>query len=134
MSIRRNITAADDKFFLGEDKVLRGIVYQADGVTPQDITAWEIWFVLDKTDTANPLPSSSPLIEKKTTDPGPNNIVITDASQGEYEIRFVDTDTDREVVHLRPFVEYWYSVKRMDDGSENVFTDGTFEFAGATQR
>lgn len=131
MSLEHNITAAIDKFFLGEDKIIPGIVFQADGTTRQNITGWVLSWTLEKL----PKPSAAPLMVKTTLLPaGGNKIVITNAVQGEYEIRFFDTDTDVLVTTLKPNVEYYHSVKRLDDGTENIVSDGTFEFAGATQR
>ena len=131
MSTERNITAESDGFFLGTAKVLAGVIYQADGVTPEDITTWALSWTLEKANK----PSATPLMVKTTTTPvGPNKIVITNGPLGQYEVRFIAADTDQTVTTLRAGSKYWYSVKRTDTGSEDILTHGTFEFAGTTQR
>ena len=129
MAIERTITA-DEHFFLGEDKILTFTIFQADGVTRQNITGWELWFMLKErlsdADTAA-------LVTKKTTDVS-NGITITSGAQGEGEIAFADTDTDQAVTALKAKTVYPYSLKRLNAGVETILTFSTLTFAGTTQR
>ena len=117
-------------YFLGEDKILEGTIYAADGVTPMNITGWEIWFVL------RDVIGGEALLTKKTTDVS-NGITITNGPLGLLEIAFADTDTDEAAIlvkNWRAGTAYPYSVKRMTDGAEQILTFGTLTFAGTTQR
>lgn len=132
-AVERNITA-DDKFFLGTDQRIVGIVYQADGITVEDISGLtELIFVLAPINAKTKLPTGIPtdaLIIKKLSEAQIE--ILTDGTDGAYVIIFDDTDTDGSADSLKAAVEYAYCVKRFDP--DEVLTFGTFAFLASTQR
>ena len=127
MSIQKIIDRSY-QFFLGEDKILSNTIYEANGVTPIDISGWEIWFVMRES-----IDAPTALITKKTTDVS-NGITITNGPAGQLEIAFADTDTDGSADTLKAGTAYHYSVKRLNAGVEQILTFGTLTFAGTTQQ
>lgn len=126
MAVERNITV-DDMFFLGEDKVIEGTVYKSDG-TPEDITGWDLRFVLSNTLSGTP-------DKAKLTKVVGTGITITNAAMGEYQIQVDAADTDG-TGDFKPTAGtvYYYSVKHVVSGGENILTFGTIEFRASTQK
>lgn len=136
MSYQRNITA-DDKVYFDTDRLLRYAVYAGDPTadeitagtaTPEDVTGWDLsWVLRKKPNSADP-----PLIEKLVG----QGITITgvfnsdpDANTQRIEVLIADTDTYDP--NVSPTVEikagtYVYALKRIDPGSETILAEGTF--------
>lgn len=113
MAIQRDITAMDN-WFAGEDKAFIDTIYQADGVTPENITSWAISFMVKK--RAADLDSLAKVV-KTVTDGG---IAITSAASGIITITVFAADT----VAINPGT-YRYEIKRTNTGQETVLTYGS---------
>lgn len=139
MAIQRNVTAADH-VFLGEDKILRYKIWEDHEKTiPINVAAWELIWVLRKTDKAE----DPALIVKANTDSPPGIAVIgvfnADPLVNTQEVEVTLLDTDSYDPTVSPAVKlkrakYRYSLKRMDDGAETILTFGDFQFLQATAR
>ena len=128
MAIEFNI-GADQFWFLGEDKVLRFTIYDADGETPIDITGWALSFSLRKTDKD----ATVPALIAKTTEDDTIEIVGTfnidpEVNTQSVEIQFPSFDT----TNLKP-IAYRYSLKRMDAGFEGILAYGSITLLQATE-
>lgn len=121
LSIEQNITA-EDNFYIGCDFELHCAIYQADGVTPQNIAAWALsWMVKRRKGDAD----ADAVITKTTT----SGIAISGVFNSDPAlntqravISIADTDTGGS-----PPLEkgnYRHELKRTDDGSETVLLDG----------
>ena len=111
MARKRDITA-DDKFFRGEDKVLKVTI--DDGATPpvaKDITTWTLAFTLRRSAGAEEV-----LITKTSA----SGITITNGPGGLCQVAISDTDT----ASLVPG-KYAYDVKRMTADAEAILVYGT---------
>jgi hypothetical protein len=126
MAIEFNIP--EDKVFMGENKKLRFKIYQADGVTPLDLTGRSLIWVVRKTDKA-----SDPAILSKAT-AGAAGIAIVGAYNvdptintqvAEVSIDAADTSV------LRPLT-YRHSMKEVTDTT--ILSFGDFPLAQATAR
>lgn len=116
-------------WFAGEDKVLKFPVYQADGVTPEDVTGWAFAWVLRKRDD-DPDP---PVLEKTTVGGG---ITITgtynaDPAVNTQRVEVAIADTDTENLDAG---RYRHSLKRTDEGSETILAFGDAYLQRATAR
>lgn len=96
-------------WFRTETKVLEFTIYQADGVTPENITGYSITFEFCQNDYTT--------VYSKTVGSG---IVLTDAVNGVLQVTVDPADTSA----LTPGV-YRYALKRTDAGSEAVLAHGT---------
>lgn len=115
MAIEANITP-DDGWFLGEDKNLVFTIYQADGVTPQNITGWALSYMLKRRVTD----LDPAAVLTRTTALGA--ITLTTPLLGICTVSIPDDVSDPLVAQL-----YHHELKRTDAGSEGVLTYGTAE-------
>lgn len=106
--------AANFQCYKAEDVSLPVQVYQADGVTAQNITGWSITF------TAHQF--SGPSLITKTVGSG---ITITNGTGGQLTVAIASADT----AGLSPG-NYLYSITRTDAGSEAVLTEGLMILLG----
>ncbi len=121
MAIRDDIDDSDD-FYTGEDKTLTFTIYQADGVTAQNITGWSLSYTWKR----NMGDADSAAVLVKTTSAG---IALTTPASGICTVTVADTDTDAMTAHT-----YWHELKRTDAGSETVLTTGTVVLQQAVHR
>jgi len=98
------------QFYRGEDISIPDTVYQADGVTPQDITGWSVQFLMRPQD----IPGVTSV--RKTTGGG---IVLTTPAAGLLTITLASADT----AGLYPG-PYAYAVERTDVGADAVLSAG----------
>ena len=125
--IDQNITGADKRWFIGEDKILRFTIYTSEAETAiQDVSGYALAFDLRKG-----VDDSAALITKTT---GAGDITITgtyNSAPGtntqKVNVAIADTDT----ASLKAG-DYEYSLKRTDDGSETVLVEGTATLLAAT--
>jgi hypothetical protein len=123
-----NITAAEHKFYLGEDKILVFTISQASG----SIAGWAMALVIKAS-----LSAGAPELLSKTI--GAGLTITADGPPGVVEAAFEDVDTDGSVYAFLPGMKkdrtprYYYSLKRLDPGQEAILTEGSWEFAVATQ-
>ena len=99
-----------DGWFVGEDQTFRFTIYQADGVTPQNISGWSLEWVL------RVRASSSSAILTKTTSSG---IVITDESAGKCEVSVTRTESNLLVPG-----KYFHTLRRSDTNFSTVLSHG----------
>ena len=122
MAVERNISPADD-FFTGEDKTLPITIYQANGTTAQNITGWNLsWLVKRKR-----LDLDVAAVVTKVT---PTGITLTTPLSGLCTV----TVTDEDIATLSADTLYYHELKRTDVGSETVLTFGTFRLRQAVHR
>jgi len=115
MAVESNITE-DNHWFVGENKVIPGRVFAANGTTPLDITDYKLQFDIWRTDKH----SGTPMMSLSTDD---GDIVIlpqTGDDIGKYEV----TVDDGGYGDLIPG-DWFYTVRHMDDNEITVFTYGT---------
>lgn len=120
MAREQNIDASHH-WFLGEDKFLDWTIFQADGVTPQNITGWALEWTLRRT-----IAEADPPVLTKSTASG---ITITGGAQGQLRVTILDTDTN-----TLPARVYQYALKRTEDGSETVLAFGKADIRQAVIR
>ncbi len=108
MSVESDIHAAD-AWFIGEDKILRFAVVDANAAAV-NITGWELGWVLRES------AADSDSLASKSVGAG---ITITDGPGGICEVAITDADTD----NLDPGT-YVYALRRTDEGSEQVLAYG----------
>jgi hypothetical protein len=112
---------AADRFFQGEDKILRISVYEVDGVTPKDVTGKTLSYVLQKTaKSSTPLPGFPKTTADDVSITGVFNVNPSTNTQ-KVEVEFFDEDTDE--LNAK---EYYHELKDMTDGAEIVLMKGTF--------
>lgn len=121
MAIRDDIDT-DDDFYTGEDKTITATIYQADGVTAQNITGWSLSYLWKRAKTDV---DADAVLVKSTT----SGIVLTTPVSGVCTITIADTDTDALTART-----YWHELKRTDAGSETILTTGTVELQQAVHR
>ncbi len=100
---------ANLSMFQGEDKTFQDLIYQADGVTPQDITGWTVRFVICSYNDPTTI-----FLAKACTAVGPT-------ANGLTGVTVLSTDT-------APFYpgQYSYFFERTDVGADAVPTLGLF--------
>ena len=96
---------------IGEDRVFQDTIYQADGVTVQNISNWTISFTVFRYDSP-----STVLITKTTAGGG---VVLTNPTQGVLQITVAAADT----ASLYPN-QYEFVVQRTDSGNVLNLTRG----------
>ena len=121
MAIRDDIDASDD-LFTGEDKTLTFTIYQADGVTAQNLTGWSLSYTWKRQLSD----ADSAAVLTKTTSAG---IALTDPVNGICTVSIADTDTDAVTART-----YWHELKRTDAGSETILTTGSVYLRQAVHR
>ena len=121
MAIRDDISK-DDDLYTGEDKTLTVTIYQADGITPQNITGWALSYRWKR----SPKDADSEAVMTKTTSSG---ITLTTPASGLCTVAIADTDTDSLEAQT-----YYHEMKRTDAGSETVLTTGTVVLQQAIHR
>ena len=104
------IIAETDNWFIGEDKVLEFTVFQADGVTPQNIAGWSLEWVLRKNKSA-----LTEILNKST---GAATITIGGGT-GKCQVLITDDDTAALVPGT-----YYHTLRRNDAGSDTVLSFG----------
>jgi hypothetical protein len=104
--------------FIGEDKIFQDVIYQNDGVTPEDISNWEINFTVQK--YGNP---ATVFIFKSVG----NGIQITDPNGGVASIFIDHIDT----IGMLPD-QYEYVIERVNPGGDAVPTLGLFTLRAKT--
>lgn len=97
-------------WMIGEARSFDFSIFQADGVTAQNITGWALEWVL------RPNPESNVAILTKTTGAG---ITITNGAGGLCSVAIARADT----LALPPDI-YAHSLRRTDSGSESVLSFG----------
>lgn len=97
--------------YVGTDVTIIDTIYQSGTTTPQDITGWQLQFVVHTY-------SSTVALITKTTGSG---ITITDGPAGKLSVAIDAADT----ASLAPST-YIYHVERTDTGSDEVLSIGTF--------
>jgi len=102
--------------FKGEDKLIQFTVYQADGITPQDITGWSISFV------AHLVKDDGLTVITKTVGAG---ITLTSPTLGLLTLTLLAADT----AGLPPWI-YFYRIERTNAGSDTVLSYGDFKLMG----
>jgi len=115
MSVESNITKTD-AWFRSEDKTLEFTVFQADGVTAENISGWALEYQLCNLDNS--------AIFSKTT--GAAEIVITDGPNGVCQVTIVDTDTDALTK-----TKFKHELGRTDAGFEATLVHGTVQIQRA---
>ena len=111
MAERSDITT-DHNWFTGTDHVFEFTIYQADGITPQDITGWTLSWMLKRAEGD----ADSAAILTKTG--GAVNVVTP--GSGRVDVTVADTDT----VSI-PGDSYFHELKRIDDQQESVESYGS---------
>ena len=126
MSITQNITA-DNKWFIGEDKILEFEVLSDDGLLStdpakgvEDVSTWDLVFWLAKSVT-----SSTPLFpEKRTGGLGITIVGIYNSSRSvntqRIRITIIDDDTDTLKAGT-----YYLGLKRLAPAGDAVLVDGS---------
>jgi hypothetical protein len=102
-------------FFCGDDVLLPITIYQADGVTPQNISGWGIQMVIH-------LPGGPPIVTKAT---GGGGLVLTTPASGLVTGTILRADT----VNLAAGV-YLFFVERTDVNTDAVLCYGTLTLNG----
>lgn len=126
MAVEFNVTA-NDKFFLGEDKVIDFVIFGPDGATPLNVAGFTLEWTMRKTDKA-----PDPAIILKTSTLGItiigvyNTAALTNTQR--VRITFVPADT----AALKPMT-YRHSLKRVDVGNAIVLSFGDFVLRQATE-
>ena len=98
--------------FVGEDKIYQDQILQADGVTPQDITNWQITF------TMHAYGDPATVFFTKTVGSG---ISVPQPNNGICQITVAQADT----INLNPG-QYSYSIIRTNPNADAVPTYGLF--------
>lgn len=134
MAIEFNITTTDH-FFLGEDKIISFSVFGPDGVTPLDVSSYDLVWTLRKTD------KSADAILTKTVGNGLEVVGAYDADPAvntqRVHVLISSDETDPEVTTaytLKTGVAYRHSLKRMNAGNEIILSFGSITFLQATVR
>jgi hypothetical protein len=116
--LKMDITAAD-RFYTNADKVFRCAIYQADGVTPEDVgTGWSFRWFLKRRDTDGDVDA---LIEKQPADITVTGVYDVDPAQNTQRVVFTVTDEDLADV---PAGFYVHELKRDDAGAETPLIKG----------
>ena len=112
-SNQRNVTS-NDRWFVRCVQRFQDRIYEADGVTPQDITGWSFDFLLKKRSTDA---DAAAILHKSTAD---GSIVVTDAVLGviEFTVSALDTAT------VAPGT-YVFEIKRTDVDAETILKRGS---------
>jgi hypothetical protein len=115
------------RLYKGEDKTLLWRIRDYNTNLPVDIAAWDMYFTVKQKDKD---PDSAILIEKDVDVIGAYNVV--EASNTQYaRVRLEDTDTQLDATTAGKY--YRYSLKRTEDGQEDVLRAGDFVVQLATQ-
>lgn len=112
MALKFDITEAD-RFFTNADKVIKFKIYQADGVTPQNITGWAMSWLLKRRLTD----ADSAALVTKTT--GAGTITLTTPLTGDCELTVTDENTATVASGF-----YVHELKRTDAGAETPLCEG----------
>ena len=107
-----NIVKADE-WFTNTERVFEDTIFQADGVTPEDITGWLVTFLLMDIST---------LVEILTKSVG-SGILLNDAPNGKLQITIDATDTIAVLGADSPL--YVFEIRRTDASDEAVVTYGS---------
>lgn len=110
--LKVDITGAD-RFFTNADKLIKFTIYQADGVTPQNITGWALSWMLKRRLTD---PDANALVTKTT---GAGSITLTTPLTGNCEL--IVTDENTAAVEAGFYV---HELKRTDAGAETPLCEG----------
>jgi len=114
MAERAPITG-DHEWFTNTDHVLEFTIYQEGGVTPQNISGWEMsWFL--KRGEAD---SDAAALLAKTTAGSPSDVSIVSGATGRVDVLITDADT-----LAIPGGHYFHELKRTDAGQESVLSYG----------
>lgn len=130
----------DDHVFVGEDKELRGVIFEDhEQTTVMDMTGVPLIWSLRKRDN-----SAEPALIEKSTEDSPPGIVVegtfnADPLVNTQEVVILLHDTDSWDETVSPPVrlrqrKYRHALKRMNDGAETVLAWGSFQFLMATTR
>ncbi len=99
--------------FQGTDRIIQDTIYQSDGVTPQNVSGWNIAF------TVYGYSDPTAIFFTKTT--GDGTILVPDPTSGVLQILIYAADT----TPLAPGA-YQFKVERTDTGSDDRPTTGLF--------
>jgi hypothetical protein len=114
MPVRKVDITEEDRFFTNADKLLQFHIFQADGVTAQNITGWALSWVLKR---RHKDADASALVTKTT---GGGTISLTAPLTGDCELTVTDENTALMQSGL-----YWHELKRTDAGAETPLLEGT---------
>lgn len=119
MAMTANITR-DEKWYLGEDKVLRFAVYEDNTLaTPIDVAAFALSWKLTTRPGATATLTKTTAVSGGITVTGVFN--ATPALNTQRVLVAVD-DTDTDALEA---TTWWHELKRTDAGLEGVIVDGT---------
>jgi hypothetical protein len=127
MAAEFNVTA-NDKYFLGDDKVLEFTIVGQDGVTPFDVTGLSLEWNLRRTDK-DPVALITKGIGSGLTIVG---VYSANPSLNTQRVRVSIASADTDL--LKPNVAYRHSLKRKDAGFEMIASYGSILFLQATER
>ena len=111
MTISANIV-----WYIGEDVSIPDTIYQADGITPENITGWSVSFIV------HAIGSSTPLITK-TVGAG---IVLTTPLSGLLTVTIAAADSATLAAN-----QYCFKVVRTDAGADAILTTGFLTLLGS---
>lgn len=111
MAERSDITT-DHNWFTNTDHVFEFTIYQADGVTAENIAGWTLTWMLKR---AEGDADSAALLTKSGA-----SVVLTDAPNGRVDVVVADADTLSV-----PGDTYFHELKRTNDGEESVVSYGS---------
>jgi hypothetical protein len=115
MAERSDITS-DHEWHTNTDHVFEFTIYQADGVTPQNVLGWELsWFL-----KRSSLDQDADALIAKNSLGSPSDITIVNPTTGRVDVAIDDLDT----LNIRGGV-YYHELKRTDADQESVESYGT---------
>lgn len=120
MATEQNI-GPDDHYFSGEDKRLPFVIYQSDGVTPQDITGWSLSWMVKAARTD----ADADALLTLTTDGA--EITLTTPATGAGEVEVDESD----IADMAASTRYFHELKRIDSGFKTVLIHGTLRLGQA---
>jgi len=124
MAERADITS-DHEWFTNTDHVFEFTIYQEDGVTPQNITGWELsWFL--KRGEGDP---DAAALLAKTTGGSPTEIDIVNGATGRVDVIVLAADT----AGIRGG-DYFHELKRTDTAQESVESYGAAKLKQSLHR
>ena len=101
--------------FKGTDKTIQDSIFQADGITPQNLTGWSLKF------TIYLYGDSSQVFITKTSSGPPGGITISNPLNGTILINIMMADS----INMYPG-QYEYKIERVDLGFDDRPTIGLF--------
>jgi hypothetical protein len=122
-----NITAAN-QFFLGEDKNIDIAIFASDGVTPLDVSTFQLEWNMRKTDKA-----ADPAILVRAAGSGLSIVGTFSSTPASNTQRVRLTFIPEDTASLKANFAYRHSLKRKDVGNASIFFSGSITFLQATE-